>query len=367
MVDQFIQYPGGFQLMRYELLVNDEFWDDLYRELEQVKRRVVMQFMTFEGDEVGLKLAGKLIELRGKGIDVRVLIDRYTDFFISNKYYTDESVREEVARTAQMMEEMREAGIELRRTRPFGSPQVFFLARNHKKVTVIDDICYLGGINVSDHNYQWHDFMVRINDADLASAVTLDFNHGFAGEEKDFKHRNLITNRYLERTYYYLIENAREEIIISSPYIIDLHLVKIFKKKNVRKVLLTLKDNNYKLYNSMSNYLYSLLSRDGTEIFHYSDFSHAKFMIVDRKFLLIGSSNFGTESFDTKQEIGLVITDKEFIRGFIERMYTENLHHMDQFEPINGRFIPQRVLTHIIYYLMRFYGKTFVKLVRPIG
>lgn len=353
--------------MRYQLLVRDEFWDDLYHELEHAQRRVTMQFMTFEGDETGLRLVRKLIELRERGVEVKVLIDRYTDFFISNKFHTDPSVQDELDRTALMMEEMLEAGIELKRTRPFGSPQVFFLARNHKKSVIIDDICYLGGINVSDHNYEWHDFMVRINDPRITDTVAEDFAHGFEGIEDDLIQHNIVTNRFLERTYYDLIESAKEEIIISSPYIIDLHLVKIFKKRKVRKTLLTLTDNNYQLYNIMADYLHSELTKGGTKIYHYTDFSHAKFLIIDRKVLLLGSSNFGTESFVTKQEIGIVITDPEFVAEFIERMYTKNKDHMEEHKPIISRFIPQRIITNIVFYLMLFYGKTFVKLVKPIG
>jgi len=353
--------------MRYELLIKNEFWNDLYMELDNTKNRVFMQFMTFEGDETGLKLANKLIELRNKGIEVKVLIDRYNDYFISTKYYNHTSVEEEVIRTSKMIEEMTDCGIEIKRTRPFGSPMVFFLARNHKKIIVIDDVCYLGGINISDHNFEWHDFMVKINDKDLVNAVAEDFSYTYSGKENDFKYKNIITNKYLEKTYYDLIKNAKKEIIISSPYIIDLHLVKILKEKKIEKLLLTLKDNNYKLYNFMSDYLYSLLTADDTKVFHYTYFSHAKFLIVDRKLVFIGSSNFGTESFMNKQEIGIVILDEKFVSEFISKMFTENMKYLETYKPPQKRFGPQRLLTHLIYYLMLFYGKTFAKLVKPIG
>ena len=209
--------------------------------------------------------------------------------------------------------------------------------------------------------------MVRINDPRITDTVAEDFAHGFEGIEDDLIQHNIVTNRFLERTYYDLIESAKEEIIISSPYIIDLHLVKIFKKRKVRKTLLTLTDNNYQLYNIMADYLHSELTKGGTKIYHYTDFSHAKFLIIDRKVLLLGSSNFGTESFVTKQEIGIVITDPEFVAEFIERMYTKNKDHMEEHKPIISRFIPQRIITNIVFYLMLFYGKTFVKLVKPIG
>lgn len=359
---------SGSHQKRYQLLINDEFWDDMYRELDRARERVYMQFMTFEGDETGLRLGRKLKEVKGKGPDVKMLVDRYTDFFVSNKYYLDPTVEDEVKETRKMMQDLIDHGVELKRTRPFGSPQVFFLARNHKKIIVIDDVCYLGGINVSDHNHEWHDFMVKIIHPELVQIVIEDFLANFRGIEQDFLKWNIMTNTYLEKTYYSLIEHAKEEIIISSPYIIDLHLAKIFrKKKHIRRSLLTLAQYNYKLYNIMSDYLYHLLARDGTEISRYTDFSHAKFMIIDRKILLLGSSNFGTESFVSKEEIGIVIFDEDFVKEFIERMYTDNQKYLQPYEPPEGRYLPQRLLTRIIFSLMRFYGKTFVKLVKPLG
>lgn len=35
--------------------------------------------------------------------------------------------------------------------------------RNHKKIVVIDNTVYVGGLNFSDHNFSWHDMMVRFH------------------------------------------------------------------------------------------------------------------------------------------------------------------------------------------------------------
>lgn len=353
--------------MKYKLLVKNEFWNDLYKELENSKKKVYLQFMTFEGDKTGLKLSNKLIELRKKGVEVKVLIDYFTDYFMSNKYYTDKSIKEERNKTFNMIKEMKSNGIEVKRTRPFGFIQAFFLARNHKKIVVIDEICYLGGINISDHNFKWHDFMVKINDKNLVNAVISDFLNNFKGKEKNFKYKNIITNKYLEKTYYDLIKNAKKEIIISSPYILDLLLVKLLKNKKIKKELLTLKYNNYATIKSMSGYLTCLLIKNGIDVYHYNIFSHAKFLIVDRKKILLGSSNFGLESFLNKQEIGILIEDKEFVENFIEKMYIKNKKYFEICNPSKKFHITERIITHIVYFLILLYGKTLAKLVKPIG
>ena len=79
-----------------KLLISDNFWADLYHRLDNCKKEVCMQFMTFEGDATGLKLADKLIALSKKGVKVRVIIDCFTDIYVSDTLYTKPEVKEEM-------------------------------------------------------------------------------------------------------------------------------------------------------------------------------------------------------------------------------------------------------------------------------
>lgn len=255
--------------MNYELLANNEFEKDLYKELNKCKKRVLMQFMTFEGDKTGLKLADKLILLKKRGVDVIVLIDRFTDYYVSDTYYKKKKVRKEVISTKKMIADMKNAGIKLKRTKPVGLFWIHYLIRNHKKIVVIDDLFYFGGMNISDHNFDWNDFMVKITDNDLLPAVVVDFCYTFNGGERHYKYKNILTNKYLEETYYNLIKNAKEEIIISSPYILDYSLINLLNDKKINRVLLTLKENNYWIINSMADYLNKNLIKNGVGVYWY--------------------------------------------------------------------------------------------------
>ncbi len=352
--------------MKYELLIKEKFWKNLYNSLDKSKKRVYMQFMTFEGDRTGLKLANKLIELKKRGVDVKILIDKFTDYYVSDTYYKKNEVKEEVISTKKMIEDMRAVGIKIKRTRPYGPGNVFFLARNHKKIIIIDDKYYLGGINISDHNKEWYDFMVKIKDEKSLNYVVKDFKSTFSGKEINYSNKPIFTNRYIGEKYYDLINNAKKEIIISSPYIIDLSLINLLRDKKISKILLTLKDNNQQVINNMSKYVYGHLIKDGTKIFHYSSFSHAKFLIIDRKKLLIGSSNFGKESFTTKQEIGILIEDKKFINKFIKKLYLNEKKNLNNYKCPKRKFFKQLLYTHLVYYLLLIYFKFFVGRVKPL-
>ena len=69
------------------------------------------------------------------------------------------------ARRFALARALSDDGVTVHWTNPVGVLFLEFVARNHKKSVVIDDrIVYLGGINVCDHNFAWHDIMLRIED-----------------------------------------------------------------------------------------------------------------------------------------------------------------------------------------------------------
>jgi len=195
------------------------------------------------------------------------------------------------------------------------------MIRNHKKIIVVDNVAYLGGVNISDHNFEWFDFMIKITNKKAVDAIVHDFCNTWNGKDRPLHEANIYTNKFLEHKYKELIRNAKEEIIISSPYVLDMSLIHQFQHKPVRRVVITSKEGNWGLLNYLSRYITDKLSRMGVEIYHYKRFSHAKFLLVDRKKLLVGSSNFGQENFSALDEIGIVILIIGMILGGLWSTY----------------------------------------------
>ena len=101
--------------------------------------------------------------------DRRVLVDAYTQLTVS-----DRSVKSSRAGSAprcaprsapptRCSRDLAAAGARVRVTNPVGPLGIYYPARNHKKLIVADDVAYIGGINFSDHNFAWRDFMLRID------------------------------------------------------------------------------------------------------------------------------------------------------------------------------------------------------------
>ena len=166
------------------LLDNREFVDDLHRALRAAERRVLIQVMTFDGDAAGLAVADLMAAAAGRGVEVRLLVDCYALRYVSDRPAKDPRVQAEAAETAAMFERLQAAGVAVTFTQPWGPALLFGLSRNHKKLYVVDDHAYLGGINISDHNFAWRDFMIGTSDPAVVEALADDFVRTEHGERR---------------------------------------------------------------------------------------------------------------------------------------------------------------------------------------
>ena len=298
------------------LLDNGEFVEDLHRALRSAQRRVLIQVMTFDGDASGLAVADRLAEAVGRGVDVRLLVDCFALRYVSDRKATDPSVRDEAVETRTMIHRLEAAGVAVTFTQPFG-PVVFFgLSRNHKKLYVIDDHAYLGGINISDHNFAWRDFMVRIADPATVNALAEDFVLTERGERQSLK-GHIITNAEIEPVFKDIINGAARSLVLASPYSLDIGIVQLLEQAQAPdKTVVTARENNFRLLRAAEPYIWDRLIRGGVELRTYPDFFHARFLLADDDRLLVGSSNFSRHSFRCNQEVCLLITDTDVIAEF---------------------------------------------------
>lgn len=307
---------GGNSSARFALLQTPEFIVELQRRIDDSRHRILIQLMTFDGDDSGQDIADRLIRAVDRGVKVRLLVDCFVLRFVSDQPVKRDEVGEEAIATTAMYQRLRDAGVDLTFTHPHGPGNLFSLARNHKKLFVIDDDLYLGGINVSDHNFSWHDFMIRIRDDSVRQAVIDDFEFAFAGGRRSVNNV-IVTNREVEQVFNSLLLSAERSVELASPYALDVGLTRLMAKVRAPyKRVISTKRNNLLVYRAMSPFLHWRLRRSGTQLASYTNFSHSKFLLVDDEKLLIGSSNFGRHSFWCNQEICLLITDAEFIEHF---------------------------------------------------
>ena len=319
------------------LLDNGEFVEDLHRALRSAERRGRIQVMPFDGDVSGLAVADRLAEAAGRGVDVRLLVDCFALRYVSDRKATDPSVRDEALETRTMIHRLEAAGVTVTFTQPFGPVLFFGLSRNHKKLYVIDDHAYLGGINISDHNFAWRDFMIRIADPAAVNTLAEDFALTERGERQSLK-GHIITNSEIEPAFKDVVNGAARRLVLASPYSLDIGIVQLLEQAQAPdKTVVTARENNFRLLRAAEPHIWDRLARSGVDLCTYPDFFHARFVLADDDRLLIGSSNFSRHSFRCNQEVCLLITDTEFVAEFKNRMLADT-------EPLAGAHPVRRSL-----------------------
>ena len=171
---------------RCELLVGAAaFWRAASADIAASRRRVLVQAMTFEGDAVGESLANAL--LAATAPERRLLIDAYSLHVVNDRllpYLRGAELRAEARATRGLLDRLVGGGVAVTVTNPVDGRPLRFPLRNHKKLLVLDDVAYLGGINFSEHNFAWHDAMVRIADPAVAEFLAETFAADWAGEPR---------------------------------------------------------------------------------------------------------------------------------------------------------------------------------------
>ena len=163
--------------------------EDFKAKALEAKESVYVQAMTFEGDAAGEWLIDIMLESPAK--DKKLLVDNYSNavindsFIISPKYLKDKAFRDEVSNTKKILKKAQENGIEVTFTNPLGFLMLRYPLRNHKKMVVVDrKTSYLGGINFSDHNFEWHDMMIALENESIGACIANDFQKTWNGENQ---------------------------------------------------------------------------------------------------------------------------------------------------------------------------------------
>lgn len=105
----------------------------------------------------------------------------------------------------------------------------------------------------------------------------------------------------------YLINNAQKSIRISAQYVTDQRIIAMLDKKQLLDLRIRSNDtvDNYPLRDLLGPKVVNLQK---------TPYSHDKMLIIDGKYLMIGSMNFSDNALDNNREIGIILTDPKLIQ-----------------------------------------------------
>tara|TARA_R110001599_G_scaffold353231_1_gene591124 strand:- start:209988 stop:211463 length:1476 start_codon:yes stop_codon:yes gene_type:complete len=320
----------------------------MFADMEKAKQHIHLETFILEDGKVGEDLAERLIAIRRRGVEIRILIDAFGSMDLPDEY----------------VERLQQHGIELRKFHPIDpseDPRIWRSNnRDHRKLLIIDGkIAYTGGLNFSavysegsfsvqstsgsvdpDTDSAWRDTQVRI----VGPAVS-QFQHYFlamwnkdispeeplqgetyfpvidaqgniavavvassGGDSDEFNVYSLVVSA---------IEQARRRVWITQAYFapnpefIDRFTAAARRGIDLRLLLPGVSDSSLVVQASRSSY--QALLESGVRIYERSgSVLHAKTIVVDGVWSSIGSTNFDYRSFVHNYELNAVLVSCHF-------------------------------------------------------
>ncbi|WP_027408057.1 cardiolipin synthase [Anoxybacteroides tepidamans] len=302
---------------------------DYFQTIQQAKHHIHILFYIVKTDEISQQFFSLLKQKAQEGVEVRLLVDWVGSFGLPK----------------QTIRSLEKSGVHFAYSRKPTFPYFFYQLnrRNHRKITVIDGkIGYIGGFNIGKEYIgqstdfgDWRDYHLKISgegvkdlqteflyDWEAATRKKLaDRNRYFPTTEKgSINHQFISTNgEGLADDFIDLIEQAKQQIIIGSPYFIPgkkvmKALLDALERQVEVTILVPLKADHPFVKEAAFPYFYRLL-KAGAHIYRfYQGFYHAKTIIIDKKVCSIGTANFDKRSFFLNGEMNCFIYDHSFIK-----------------------------------------------------
>ncbi len=305
------------------------FWEVCRADIAAAQRRVLVQAMTFEGDAAGLQVAEAIGA--SQAADRRVLVDDYTRQVINDTFLAltrDPAIHAEARATAAMFDRLLRQGAGVRVTNPIGRNPLRYALRNHKKLLVIDDVAWLGGINFSDHNFAWHDMMVRVEHPAIADWLAGEFDrdwHGLGGSAvAEIAGATLLSMDGADNPDGFApliaaFAGARQslEVVSAYPTFPFVEAMGQAARAGAEVTLYTPRPNNKPI---IRDYLLGVAEAAGIRIRLTPMMTHAKAALIDGQALVVGSSNFDFVSYRANAEYVAVLRDAALITEFREHV-----------------------------------------------
>jgi len=291
----------------------------MLKDIALAKRYIFLETYIYDNDVIGDRFKNLLIKKAKQGVKVKLLVDAWGSSADRNYF-----------------KKLIDSGAEFRFFQEFRYVIRIFSKnheRNHRKLLVIDDnITYIGSANITKTCLDWRELVIRL-EGDISPLFAEAFLHSWESYDKQASKRikSLIhrqfeiirdipssTYRVTERRYIQLINQARNKIMIETPYFVPSISIRSALSKAVKrgvKVLIILPYiSDIRIMNLVRNRYLGLLYKNGINIYYFMPKGlHSKLLIVDDRIFLLGSSNVDYRSFIHQYEINFIGKNREMI------------------------------------------------------
>lgn len=189
----------------------------------------------------------------------------------------------------------------------------------HAKVTLLNNWFWINTANLTHSSFfKNREYWFHGNNPEILKSLNIIFDKDWSQEkisETDIHPNLLVCPCNCREKIEYLMQNAKESIIMQEQYLLDDGILDILKNKAVNpdfniKITLANPSDNYKQVNYFWSHRVRVLK---------SPYIHAKMILIDKKYLVLWSMNISSTSLDKNREIGIIITDPHVIEKFLEQ------------------------------------------------
>ncbi len=316
--------------------------------IRSARRSIHLEAYLFLRGRVADEVLAALEERARAGVRVRLIVDRYGSLRTPSGYFSA----------------LRRAGGRVFWYQPIAWYTLKRLNnRTHRDLLIVDaEVGFVGGMGVADYwvgpagrGRPWRDTMVRVT-GDIVKGLQTSFaenwleasgeilpaedfapspqvmpaGHGYALVVNSSPSEGRATRARM--LFQILVASARRSILICNPYFIpDRSLCRELVGAARRGVSVTLLMpgawNNHPMVRLASRRRYGLLLEAGVAIHEYQPaMMHAKVMVVDGAWSVIGSTNFDNRSFGLNDEVNVAFLQRS-VAARLEADFAADLAH----------------------------------------
>ena len=315
---------------KFEVLTNgDHFYSAELEAIRAAEESVNFQAYIFDHGEIGQKYVKAFAERARAGVEVQIVCDAIGSRDVDNKIF-DEVIR---------------AGGKFAW---YNRPRWYRIAqidnRNHRELMVIDGrVGFIGGAGVADQWYKtrgsdvrWRDTVVRVegdavNHLQSTFAATWLETYGEIMASPSFFPKSGLPENdtaalvvcstpsdggciRIRMLFLTLLTSAAKTIHINTPYFLpDKHIsdaiMRAVKERGIEvTIVVPSKKSDHVLTRSASRRLYGPMLKAGARIYEYQpSMIHAKVMLIDGLWSVVGSTNLDHRSFGINDEVNMAV------------------------------------------------------------
>jgi cardiolipin synthase len=312
------------------LIDGAQFFEALIQRIDQAEHHVHIEFYIWRNDARGNAMLDRLIKASQRGVDVRLLLDPIGCFGLRRSHFSG----------------LTAAGGKFawfRTAHPLKNEWTFTL-RNHRKLQIIDGgICFVGGMNMG-REYAgenpavgpWRDFQIEIcGGAVRKFQMVFADDWFFATQEKLLapayyptprRDQKLIVQPItdgpddpddpIETSLVWMLNTARHRVWLTAGYFGPneplLTALQLAAVRGVDVRMLVAGKSDHPILVNIGRSYYEDLLRHGVKIYEYeSGINHAKVVLVDEHWLMVGSANLDVRSMRLNFELNALVRDGE--------------------------------------------------------